>query len=143
MVPRFVYTAAVLAVVACATATPGGRDSRGRPCGAAAAVPADTVLDAGAAWPAALIRPVRGELPQFPEVLRERGVSGEVRSSFVVDTLGRMAEGSARIVEESRREFGDAVCASLAGMEFTPVVVGGRRVSARIVNVRTHFEVGR
>jgi hypothetical protein len=60
-------------------------------------------------------------------------VEGRVISSFVIDTLGRVVAGSARIHEESSFEFGQAVCAWLREVRFAPLRVDGR---ARTVLLR-------
>jgi len=83
--------------------------------------------------------PVRS--PRYPVELRNAGVSGVVIMSFVVDTLGLVPKGGATIHQETRTEFGDAVCANIMTSRFSPLVANGKRLSVRVVNAPTTFEV--
>lgn len=145
MIPAACCTLFLLVLAAACGSGAGrsGAGAAGRPCDAPRAVAADTVIRVGSGWPDGLLRRVAGDGPRFPAALRDRNVSGIVRATFVVDTTGRVAPGSARIVLETERAFGDAVCASLAGVQFTPAVVAGRRLAVRIDDAVTRFDLTR
>ena len=66
--------------------------------------------------------------PQYPEVLRNAGVEGQVTALFIVDERGRTEESSLRFVRSDNRLFEEAVRVALRRMRFNPALVGGRRV---------------
>ena len=70
----------------------------------------------------------RSPLPRFPQSLRNAGVEGMVRVSFVVDTLGRVELETVRVVESSHPAFALAVQATLPRVRFTPARIGGHAV---------------
>ena len=67
-------------------------------------------------------------LPRFPQLLRDAGVEGIARLSFVVDTLGRVELGTVRVLESTHPAFAVAVQATLPRMRFAPARIGGRAV---------------
>ena len=112
-----------------------------RSCDGATTPRADTTVDAQDP----IVRSLRAAnslgSPRYPVELRNTGVSGVVLMSFVVDTLGRVPRGGATIHQETRTEFGDAVCANIMNARFSPLVADGRRLSVRVLNVPTTFEI--
>ena len=110
-----------------------------RPCTSLSVVEVDTTVDVSATGPSRLLHQRSSGGPRYPIDLRNQRVQGEVRASFVVDTLGRVARGSSGILEESHHAFGQSVCEFLRNAEFEPVVVGGKRVSVRFVGMRFMF----
>ncbi|HKS07080.1 MAG TPA: TonB family protein [Gemmatimonadaceae bacterium] len=66
--------------------------------------------------------------PEYPEMLRQAGVDGEVVASFVVDTAGRAEIATLRILRATRHEFADAVRRALPRARFLPAEAAGRRV---------------
>jgi protein TonB len=64
----------------------------------------------------------------FPEALRSSGVGGEVSAQFVVDTLGRIENGSFKVLKATNDMFASAVRSHLPRMRFYPAEVGGRKV---------------
>jgi protein TonB len=66
--------------------------------------------------------------PRYPELLKTAGVEGEVLAEFVVDTTGRAAPMSFRVLATSHELFALAVKNALPGMRFLPAEVNGRRV---------------
>lgn len=66
--------------------------------------------------------------PRYPDILRSAGVEGEVLAQFVVDTTGRVENGSFKVLRSSHDLFVAAVRNALPGMKFIPAEVGGRRV---------------
>ena len=66
--------------------------------------------------------------PRYPSLLQSAGVEGDVRAQFVVDTLGRVENGSIRILDTSHQSFADAVRDALVRARFVPAEAGGRKV---------------
>ena len=66
--------------------------------------------------------------PRYPSMLQSAGVDGSVRAQFVVDTLGRVEQGSFRALESTHDLFTASVREALARARFTPAEVGGRKV---------------
>ena len=132
-------TAAIL-LAGIAAAPPRTSTFAERSCDGATAPLADTTVDAQDPILRSL-RPSPVSSPRYPVALRNAGVSGVVVMSFVVDTLGLVPKGGATIHQETRTEFGDAVCANIMTSRFSPLVANGKRLSVRVVNVPTTFEV--
>jgi hypothetical protein len=110
-----------------------------RACTTLAAVEADTTVDVTPTGPSPLLHQRSFGGPRYPTDLRNRHVEGDVRASFVVDTLGRVLRGTTGILDESHHAFGESVCEYLRSAEFAPIVLGGRRVSVRFVGMGFHF----
>lgn len=66
--------------------------------------------------------------PAYPASLRAAGLSGNVVVEFVVDTLGRVEDGSSRIVSADHPLFAASVRAALPTYRFLPAEAEGRRV---------------
>ena len=66
--------------------------------------------------------------PRYPSMLQSAGVDGQVRAQFVVDTLGKVEQGSFRALESTHDLFTTSVREALARARFTPAEVGGRKV---------------
>jgi periplasmic protein TonB len=66
--------------------------------------------------------------PRYPSMLQSAGVEGDVRAQFVVDTLGRVEQGSIRILDTSHDLFASAVRDALSRARFKAAEAGGRRV---------------
>jgi len=66
--------------------------------------------------------------PRYPSMLQSAGVDGSVRAQFVVDTLGRVEQGSFRALESTHDLFTASVREALARARFTPAEAGGRKV---------------
>lgn len=69
-----------------------------------------------------------GGAPQYPSMLQQQGVKGQVIAQFVVDTTGRVETGTFKVLESSHDLFTAAVRRSLPNMRFVPAEVGGRKV---------------
>ena len=75
------------------------------------------------------VAPVPGTSgPRYPEILKSSNVEGEVLAQFVVDTLGRVENGSFKVLKSSHALFEQAVKQALPNMRFLPAEVGGRKV---------------
>jgi len=90
--------------------------------------------------PAAL--DTRSPLPRFPQVLRDAGVQGMARLSFVVDTLGRVELETVQVVQATHPAFALAVQAILPRMRFAPARVGGHPVR-QLVEFPVQFHLDR
>ena len=66
--------------------------------------------------------------PRYPSLLQTAGVEGDVRAQFVVDTLGRVEQGSVRVLDTSHDLFASAVRDALNRARFKPAEAGGRKV---------------
>lgn len=113
-----------------------------RPCvGASAVLPAvDTTIDVGGGKPPTWLRPVVSGGPRYPIEQRNARMQGEVRTSFSVDTTGKIIQGTAEVVAESHRAFGQSVCEFLRSARFAPVVLDGQPRIVRVTNQRFLFE---
>lgn len=70
----------------------------------------------------------RNPAPAYPSMERAAGITGEVVARFVVDTTGRVEQGSAEVLSETSPSFGAAVLNVLPRYRFTPARVQGRAV---------------
>ncbi len=84
----------------------------------------------------------RSPLPRFPQLLKDAGVEGMVRVSFVVDTLGRVELETVRMVESTHPAFAVAVQVTLPRLRFAPARVGGRGVR-QLVEFPVQFRLNR
>jgi protein TonB len=66
--------------------------------------------------------------PRYPDMLRSANVEGEVLVQFVVDTTGRVENGSIKILKTSHDLFTNEVRRALGQMRFYPAEIGGRKV---------------
>ena len=66
--------------------------------------------------------------PRYPSMLQSAGVDGDVRAQFVVDTLGRVEQGSFKVLQSSHDLFAAAVRDALGRARFKPAEAGGHRV---------------
>jgi TonB family protein len=71
--------------------------------------------------------------PIYPEELRLKGVSGGVMAEFVVDTTGRVADGSLHIIGATHPLFAAAVREAAIEMHFRPAVRSGRLVKQQVI----------
>jgi TonB family protein len=130
---RSIPVVALLAALPLVAQPPAGRDtgvvdfSRGR---------ADSACQPGACFSFKIDEHatlVPGTLTiAYPDSLRAQPLAGVVRLEFIVDTLGRVRDGSLRVLASSHPLFLQAVRAGLATARFTPARVGGRKVMQRV-----------
>jgi protein TonB len=80
--------------------------------------------------------------PRYPSMLQSAGLEGDVRAQFVVDTLGRVEQGSFRVLQTSHDLFAAAVREALSRARFKPAEVGGRRVR-QLVEQSFTFRISR
>ena len=80
--------------------------------------------------------------PRYPSMLQSAGIEGDVRTQFVVDTLGRVEPGSVRVLESTRDLFASAVRDALARARFKPAEAGGHKVRQLVEQTFT-FRIAR
>ena len=90
----------------------------------------------------AVVLDKRSPLPRFPQLLRDAGVEGMARLSFVVDTLGRVEPGTVTVMASTHPAFAVAVQATLPRMRFTPARVG-RHAGWQLVELPVQFRLDR
>jgi protein TonB len=66
--------------------------------------------------------------PRYPSMLQSAGLEGDVRAQFVVDTLGRVEQGSFHVLQPTHDLFAAAVRDALGRARFKPAEVGGHKV---------------
>lgn len=66
--------------------------------------------------------------PRYPSMLQSAGLEGDVRAQFVVDTLGRVEQGTFHVLQSTHDLFATAVRDALGRARFKPAEVGGHKV---------------
>lgn len=69
----------------------------------------------------------------YPPNLRDSGISGRVLLEVVVDENGRVRARSAKVVETTHAQFGDAAIRAAERLRFQPAKLGGVPVPVRVV----------
>lgn len=67
-------------------------------------------------------------LPVYPPQLEQRGITGSVRSQFVVDTMGKAEINSIKILSSDHPLFSEAVLDVIPRMRFFPASFKGKKV---------------
>lgn len=80
--------------------------------------------------------------PEFPAELRSLR-EGNVVAKFVVDTNGRVIDGTVHIVSESNRGFGQSVCTFLRRARFRTDAVDGSQRTVAVLAAPFLFSFGR
>lgn len=70
--------------------------------------------------------------PRYPDAQRAAGVEQTLNVEFVVDTLGRIEDGSLAFRDTAHHSFMNAVREALANAKYRPAEVTGRRVRQRV-----------
>jgi len=66
--------------------------------------------------------------PRYPSSMQSAGLEGDVRAQFVVDTLGRVEQGSFQVMQSTHDVFAAAVREAMNRARFKPAEAGGRKV---------------
>jgi protein TonB len=74
------------------------------------------------------VEKIGGEAPEYPTMLKESGVEGQVLAQFVVNEGGRYEGGSLKILSSSNPAFTAAVKDALPRMRFSAAQIGGKKV---------------
>ncbi len=96
--------------------------------GSPGAVPGSADVDE----PPALFEPGRAD---YPPGLEAAGVSGSVRVRFVVDSTGRVRDGSVEVLSATHPVFADAARRAVADSRFRPGRHRGRKVPVLVEQV--------
>lgn len=72
-------------------------------------------------------------VPEYPDLLKQAGVEGRVRVSFVIDIDGRADVRTLTVLEASRPEFAESIRKALPTMRFLPAELRGRKVKQLVV----------
>lgn len=125
----------------------GGPSSRGDVSGDFGVAPAYGAADGSGTWDAhtvevPVVSDARNPQPTYPEMLRTAGIEGRVVVEFVVDSTGRVRDGSLKVVEASHELFTTSVRRTLPSLRFIPARVQGHKVAQR-VRVPFEFEMSR
>jgi TonB family protein len=70
----------------------------------------------------------RNTAPRYPPDLRNRGMNGNVRVQFIIDTTGTVVEGSLKILFATAPEFGEATRDASGSWKFYPAKKGAALV---------------
>jgi protein TonB len=74
------------------------------------------------------VEKIGGEAPEYPTMLKESGVEGQVLAQFVVNESGRYEGGTLKILNSSNPAFTAAVKDALPRMRFSAAQIGGKKV---------------
>jgi protein TonB len=74
------------------------------------------------------VEKIGGEAPEYPALLKESGVEGQVLAQFVVNESGRYEGGTLKILSSSNPAFTAAVKDALPRMRFSAAQIGGKKV---------------
>ncbi|HET6761640.1 MAG TPA: energy transducer TonB [Gemmatimonadaceae bacterium] len=79
-----------------------------------------------------VVERIGGDNPEYPSLLRDSGVEGEVLAQFVVGENGRYEGGTLKILKSSNPAFTAAVKDALPRMRFSAAQIGGKKVAQRV-----------
>lgn len=78
----------------------------------------------------AMPRPMKQVPPTYPAALRDFGITGRARVSFVIDAEGRVVD--AKVLSSTHDAFEEPALAALAEWQFAPGQKNGAAVNARV-----------
>lgn len=84
--------------------------------------------------------PLVRAFPKYPRGLGGSGIADAIVDAYVIDTTGRVEIETASFLQTARPEFQRAVCESLTKIRYAPLMVGG--VKRRALLIQTHIFVG-
>jgi TonB family protein len=67
----------------------------------------------------------RNPAPRYPQALRDKGINGNARIRFIIDTTGRLVPESFTVLFATAPEFVDAIRAVMGDWRFFPAQKGG------------------
>jgi periplasmic protein TonB len=86
------------------------------------------------------VEKIGGDSPEYPSMLRDQGVEGQVMAQFVVNESGRYEPGSLKILNSSNPAFTAAVKNALPRMRFSAAQIGGKKVQ-QLVQMPFQFHI--
>lgn len=78
--------------------------------------------------------------PAYPEMLRSAGLDGGVLVEFVVDTLGRIENGSLKVIQSDHDLFVSSVRSVVPRLRFIPAEARGQKVR-QLVRLPFRFDI--
>jgi len=84
---------------------------------------------------------VGNRAPKYPDDLRSKGIKGEVIARFVVDTAGRLIEGTFAAMPGSDARFVPAVLEALRNHSFHPAKLPNGRKVQQFVFMPFQFDI--
>ena len=88
------------------------------------------------------VEKIGGDAPQYPPMLKDQGVEGQVLAQFVVNESGRYEPGTLKILNSSNPAFTAAVKEALPRMKFSAAQIGGKKVQ-QLVQMPFQFHIQR
>jgi protein TonB len=88
------------------------------------------------------VEKIGGEAPEYPSMLRESGIEGQVLAQFVVNESGRYEGGTLKILSSSNPAFSAAVKDALPRMRFSAAQIGGKKVQ-QLVQMPFQFHLAK
>lgn len=85
---------------------------------------------------------IGGDAPEYPPLLKDQGVQGQVVAQFVVNESGRADMGTLKILNSSNSQFTAAVKNALPRMKFSAAQIGGKKVQ-QLVQMPFQFNISR
>jgi TonB family protein len=76
----------------------------------------------------AAVRDPRSAAPTYPKDMEARGIEGDVKARFVIDSTGLIDPSTIKVLESTNESFARAVRAAMPGMRFRPAMVGTKAV---------------
>ena len=70
----------------------------------------------------------RSRAPAYPDSLQRLGIEGSVTAQFIVDTTGRAADSTLRILDFTHQPFVQSLREALPGMIFRPAEIRGTKI---------------
>ena len=71
------------------------------------------------------------QVPTYPSILAQAGVSGSARIRYLIDTTGRVSTASYEVIRASHELLASEVRRSVLGWRFAPALRGGQPVVVR------------
>jgi protein TonB len=88
------------------------------------------------------VQKIGGDAPEYPSMLKDQGVEGQVIAQFVVNESGRYEPGTLKILNSSNPQFTAAVKDALPRMKFSAAQIGGKKVQ-QLVQMPFQFHIAR
>jgi len=84
---------------------------------------------------------VSSPLPRYPPIMQSAGIPGQVVMQFVIDTTGRVEEGSLKVVQSTHKAFEEPAREALLKTVFKPGRSRGKAVRV-LVSQPISFKIG-
>ena len=88
------------------------------------------------------VEKIGGDAPEYPPMLKDQGVEGQVLAQFVVNESGRYEAGTLKILNSTNSAFTAAVKEALPRMKFSAAQIGGKKVQ-QLVQMPFQFHISK